>query len=473
MEQISLQKQKNLGFSHESQAPICVDLSGVLIKTNLLTEAVIKYCKQNPFNIFKVIYWSIFRNSNFFKKKITEKISLNSSLLPYNQSVVSYLQEAKQNRRPIFLMTDSPALYAAQIAEYLGCFDHILTHLSAPSPFRSSLENGDFTHIKRRAHKILPPILAKEVLWVDTSFSFRKKGTLQADHVIDQSSTPFTILLKQFRIHQWVKNILVFVPLLAAHSISHLGQTCLAFVSFCLLASAIYVINDLCDLEADRQHPTKKLRPFASGQIPLEYGFYFVFFLTSLSFYTANLINAEFLKITIIYFAINLSYNLTLKKKPIVDVICLASLYLLRILGGHVATMLPFSFWLTTFALFFFLSLALIKRYTEVAGKHQTSGRGYILSDAPFIGTLGLTASAIAILVFILYLNSPEVKNLYKSLRYLWLSIPLLFYWMSRLWLKAFRKEMDDDPIAFALKDKESYMIAALLLLSLCFAAIL
>ena len=271
------------------------------------------------------------------------------------------------------------------------------------------------------------------------------------------------------RTHQWAKNFLLFVPVVTGHQLAnpqtmrHIG---LAFVLFCLCSSSVYVANDLHDLETDRRHRTKCRRAFASGQCPIAVGFILAPLLVMLAFAGAAFLPPMFMGYLALYFMVSTAYSWFLKRVALVDVFVLAGLYTLRILAGHGATGIAYSSWLLGLSLFLFLSLALMKRYIELRrlvpdGHKVVHGRDYQASDLAAVLSLGSASGYMAVLVLALYINSEEVRLLYRQPLVLLFICPLLLYWVSRVWLLATRDLIDDDPVVFALKDKVSYAVGA------------
>ncbi len=285
------------------------------------------------------------------------------------------------------------------------------------------------------------------------------------------------------RLHQWAKNALLFIPLLLAHrwqDVSVFVEVLLGFVSFGLCASSVYVLNDLLDVVADRKHHRKKNRPFASGALSVPMGFFLIAFLLPLGAALAYMVSPEFMMVMAIYYGTTVGYSFWFKQIAIVDVLVLAGLYTIRLLAGAAAASVSLSFWLVAFSLFFFLNLALVKRFTEMvtlgnkndpeSGKIKAAGRGYCVDDVPLLRSLGIAAGYISVLILALYLDSAQVKRLYDAPQMLWGMVPLFVYWISRNWLLASREKMHDDPIVFALKDSVSYLVAAGLALFLFLA---
>jgi 4-hydroxybenzoate polyprenyltransferase len=277
---------------------------------------------------------------------------------------------------------------------------------------------------------------------------------------------------RALRPHQWVKNLIVFVPLLTSHQLTQVPlftAAMWAFVAFCLCASAAYVLNDLVDLDADRHHAIKRTRPFASGDLRLPVGLIVFPVLLALSAIISLQVSASLTGILAIYLIGTTAYSWQLKRVPMLDVFVLAGLYTLRLIAGHVVTGIAYSAWLLVFSMFIFLSLALMKRFRELQGLRQQNktdvhGRGYRANDLELVATLGLVSGHLAVLVLALYVNSPQVVGLYQHPLLLLLVCPLLLYWISRVWFISHRGQMHADPVVFALKDWISYVVGALTL---------
>jgi 4-hydroxybenzoate polyprenyltransferase len=283
-------------------------------------------------------------------------------------------------------------------------------------------------------------------------------------------------VLRAMRVHQWVKNLLVFVPILLDHRLSEpeaVRRGVIAFVAFCLAASGGYVVNDLMDLEADRHHPAKRDRPFASSILPATLGMALapVLLLSSIVI-GATLLPRDFLGLLLLYIVLTIAYSSYLKRIAVLDVLLLAGLYTLRVLAGVAASGVRFSTWLLAFAMFLFLSLAFLKRHAEILAlapdQHATSRRrGYLAGDLPWLGTTGSTSGYLAVLVLALYLNSDDVMSLYRKPTLLFLICPLLLFWTSRMWLQAHRGQIHEDPIVASARDPASYVVGALVALVL------
>lgn len=285
------------------------------------------------------------------------------------------------------------------------------------------------------------------------------------------------LIVSEIRVRQWVKNLLVFLPTLLAYRFldrEPVFHSALAFFSFSFGASAVYVLNDLLDLEADRHHPEKRHRPFASGDLPLKTGYLLIPTLVLASLGLALLLPREFLVILLVYFVVTSLYSFRLKQVALVDILVLASLYTLRIIAGSAATGIAVSEWLLAFSMFLFLSLAAVKRYVELLrlrrrindeehdGEARVKRRGYFADDLELIVQMGLSSGYIAVLVLALYISSDTVAELYDRPQVLWFVCPLLLYWISRIWLLAHRGVLQEDPLSFAVNDRITWLIAAL-----------
>ncbi|MFH1263671.1 MAG: UbiA family prenyltransferase [Pseudomonadota bacterium] len=284
-------------------------------------------------------------------------------------------------------------------------------------------------------------------------------------------------LLREIRPHQWSKNVLVFVPLLAAHRVfdrEAFVAAFLAFVAFGLFASAGYVWNDLFDLENDRRHPTKKNRPLASGRISKGTAWGMIAVLLSVGLIMSWRLPSAFRLILFVYLFGTTLYSAYLKKLALLDVLVLAALYTVRIFAGSTAVGVPISEWLLAFSMFFFLSLALAKRFTELKlleGRGEMpGGRGYISADLDYVPIMGIASGFMTSMVMALYVSGEHVRSLYRRPEWLWLICPIILYWIGRIWLYCHRDRMHDDPVVFALRDRGSYLVLALVLVIMAFA---
>lgn len=460
--------------------PLVIDLDGTLLHSDLLHESVLYLLKVKPWKILNLPFWLLSGKAKL-KSEIARVISLPVCYLPYNDELIGYIREQKGLGRRIILCTASHQIPAQSVADHLGIFDEVLTSNEnvnlAGIAKAKALSNlyGDkgFDYVGNSHTDLVVWANARRAIIVNGSSSLVKKvnALFVVEKIFPRPTIWFKSWVKVFRLHQWVKNILIFMPAIAAHT-AMTGDLwkdlVLAFFSFSLCASFVYVLNDLLDLESDRRHPRKRFRPFASGQIPIWIGVVLAPILILSSLLLAVDVGNSFLCWLIIYLALTSFYSWGLKRLVIVDVLTLSILYTLRIVAGAAAMEMPLSFWILAFSIFLFLSLAFIKRDAELQSHYgegqQLHGRGYITSDASLIQQLGVSSGYAAVLILALYINSENVARLYRMPEMIWGAVPLLLWWLSWMWFQANRGLMHDDPIVFAIKDKTSLFIGVLFL---------
>lgn len=460
--------------------PLCVDCDGTLIKTDLLHEALLLLLKQSVWSLLWIPLW-LWRGKAYFKVRLAERVRFDWSCLPYNPEVLKLIKEAKALGCPVVLATASPATWAQGISSYLGLFDETLAtdeavnlsgHRKADALVARFGQQG-FTYIgdSRVDYPVWRSAQASVVVSSNPSLVARAREISRVVEEIRLPKTSSSHYIRALRVHQWLKNLLVFVPIAAAHRISERADqlaTLIAFVAFCLCASAVYIINDLLDLESDRKHRSKCRRPFASAAIPVAQGAFAAPLLLLACAALATRLPWGFIATLAVYFLTTLTYSIRLKRQVIVDVMLLAALYTMRVIAGAAAIQVIPSFWLICLSIFAFLSLALIKRYAELwvlqARKGDSpAGRGYQVSDLPVLMALGASSAMASVMVMALYINEPQTQLLYPSTTWLWAIPPLLLYWNSRLWMKAGRGEVHEDPVLFALRDWQSIATAGLI----------
>jgi 4-hydroxybenzoate polyprenyltransferase len=461
--------------------PLCVDLDGTLIKSDLLLESFLLLMKKNPLLVLLCPVWLLSGGKQRLKQEIATRVEIDAARLPYHPKVIEWLSLQREGGRTLILATASHRLLAEPVAEHLGLFDEVL----ATDEQRNLKGKNKLAALKERFGSDFAyagDTDADVPLWKDckeriivaspskASALAKAAGVTFDETFHPEGRGPLKALIKATRPHQWAKNLLLFVPALLAHRVTDLSvmaHTALAFMAFSLLASSVYVLNDLLDIPSDRHHHRKKTRPFASGDLSILTGFALLPVLTGAGIALTALLPIEFWGVMSVYYAITLAYSLILKSLMLVDVMVLAGLYTVRILAGSAATDTKVSFWLFAFSMFVFLCLAFVKRYIELwtlksEGRDKSIGRGYRVSDIEQLQSLGSSAGYVSVLVLALYLNSPEVRALYAQPAMLWAIIPLLTYWISRIWLRAGRGEVHDDPIVYALKDPASWVIGVL-----------
>ncbi len=461
------------------EIPLAIDLDGTLIETDLLVETAFEYLGREPQGVFNLFVWLSKGRANL-KRELARRSQVDVALLPYSPSVLEYIREARRIGRKVYLASASDGHLVEKIALHLeldGWFasDGTLNLSGRHKLARLTTEFGhqEFDYLGNSTDDL--PVwqgARRAVIVGSRSMSERVKISNSDYEVLSSRTFQPRAWLRLLRPHQWAKNTLVFIPLLASHLFN--GTTVLqslgAFVSFCLCASGVYVLNDLVDIHADRKHPTKKNRPLASGTVSLQAAIILAPILIALAFLLAFRISHLFVLVLALYTAITASYSFFLKQKMLLDVVTLALLYTIRVIAGAAAIDVAASQWLLGFSSFLFLSLALIKRYSEMALRFDLSlpdpeNRAYRASDLPILSALAAAAGFSAVVVFCLYLSSDVVSSLYHRPNVLWLACPLLIYWISRMLLLSHRRFIDDDPVVFALRDRTS--LATIILIGL------
>lgn len=464
-----------------STVPLCVDLDGTLIRSDVLWESLVLLLKRNPLWLLALPFW-LLRGRAYMKQQIAARTELDAADLPYHLPFLDFLKSEHRNGRKLILATAADARLAQNVARHIGLFSEVIASDGATNmrgrnkgkTLSQRFGEKGFDYAGNSTVDLPVWQQAREAIVVnaDDHLAERAGKIAVVGRVFNEPGSTLRLILKAIRPHQWVKNIIVFVPLLTSHNLGNtvdLLKAVLAFIAFCCCASGVYVLNDLLDLPSDRHHPTKKNRAFASGRLALPVGFVLAPFLLAASVGIAWFTSHRFIAVLIAYFVLTTSYSWRVKKIPLMDVFFLAGLYTMRLIGGHAATGIKNSFWLLAFSIFIFLSLALVKRFTELHGlrrdnRQDSKGRGYTSADLELVAMLGIASGFMAALVMALYVNSEEVTKLYTHKIVLLTMCPLLLYWISRIWLLAHRGSMHDDPIVFALKDRVSYVIGALCL---------
>lgn len=459
--------------------PLAVDLDGTLIRSDMMWESLTRLLRKNPLYALLLPWW-LRQGRARFKHEIASRIQIHPAALPYHEPLLAWLKTQKQAGRPLVLATASDRKMAQPVADYVGLFDDVMASDGKINLRNAAKRNALNQRFGERQYDYAGNSPDDLGVWPGTreAIVVNAPATLaeQAARVTKVGQTfltdisPGKTLLRAFRPHQWIKNLIVLIPVITAHQLQNptaLRQAGLAFAAFCLAASAVYLLNDLLDLDADRHHPTKRRRPFASGALPLTYGLLGAPALLLASLALSLIVSPTFILVTLVYFVMSTSYSWRLKQIALLDVLCLAGLYTLRLIAGHEATAIPWSPWLLAFSMFIFLSLALMKRYQEIQTVrenrgHELKGRGYTAHHHNSVVTLGISSGLAAVVVLGLYVNSAQVVKLYAQPRLLLLACPLLLAWICRVWILTYRGKMHDDPTAFAFKDWLSYLIGAL-----------
>lgn len=456
--------------------PICVDLDGTLVLTDTMWEAFFGALKNHPLLAFQMLWW-LKQGRGYGKHKIAERASLIAESLPYNQELITWLEHQKESGRKLYLVTGSNEKFAKLIAKHVGIFEDVIssTHkrpMSGRDKAAALIERfgkRGFAYAGNAAVDIPVWQAASKVIVVNaTPTVIRAAEQLGIITKIGQRRTSWYTILRAIRWHQWTKNILIFVPLLTAHQLVNsaaVWSACFAFIAFSAIASVIYLMNDLVDLPADRQNPYKKYRPLASGQLPILTALWLGLLLGLTSLIIALFLPPLFLGIIVTYALVNIAYSLKLKRIIGIDVLVIASLYVLRIFAGSAASGVLTSPWLFAFAASVFLSLALVKRVSEInnlatVNKTKLSGRGYVQSHRQALMGIGILAGIASLAIFAFYVGSPVVQILYRTPVLLWLLVPLFGVWLARVWHITNSGNMHEDPTVFAAKDPISYATA-------------
>lgn len=468
----------------DSLVPLCVDLDGTLVHTDTLVESALLLLKKNPLYFFALFIWLLSGKANL-KEQIASRTALDVTTLPYNEKLLEWLRSQSAQNRELILVSASNRGIVNAVAGHLKIFTTVMASSSAHNLSagnkRDELDktfgkgNYDYAGNSKDDVKVWAHCNSAILVNATASVAASAEAVAEVERVFQRQHKVLPALLKAMRPRQWSKNLLIFVNILMAHEVADaelMLSTIVAFIAFCLCSSSVYLVNDLLDLQADRRHSEKHNRPFASGRVSLVLGILTAPLLLAVAITLAAYASSAFLVSLLIYYGVTLAYSFYLKRLVILDVLVLAILYTLRIVAGAaVAGVMP-SFWLMSFSLFIFTSLAMAKRYAELKSlEHDSaawaSGRGYHVGDLAIISSLGVASGYIATLVLALYINSPDVVVLYRNEGLIWLLCPMLMYWIGRIWLLASRGDLHQDPVIFATGDKTSYIICVLGLLTL------
>jgi len=461
---------------------LVVDLDGTLTPSDTLVESALFFLKSNPLNIFFVLWWLMLGRSEL-KSRIAEKSGYSPKNLPLRSDLLEWLATEKNQGRRLVLATAANRRIANSVANHLGIFDLVIAsdsknNLKGAAKLAAIQEQvgHDFSYVGDCAADIPIWEQAQTAVLVGasrrTTNTVREIGNIEREFVYSRPNLGDVV--KALRLHQWVKNVLLFVPLFTAFEFgdgAKVFATIMGFVAFSLAASGTYLLNDLWDIESDRQHPRKKNRPFASAKLSLAWGGCFAVTLITLALSMAYCFSQSFAAMLMGYVVLTTAYSWFLKKYVIVDVLMLSLLYTFRVLAGSVIADIKVTPWLLAFSVFTFFSLALVKRCAELvslnaAGKLSAHGRDYNVNDLAVLWPLGVGASLCSVVVFGLYIGSPGAGERYGSANLLWLAGIGLIYWVARLWIKTARGEMHDDPIVFAFRDFGSRL--TLLAMAVC-----
>ena len=445
--------------------PLAVDLDGTLIRA----------LRSHPLQTLQIPLW-LAQGKAYLKQRLANLTEFDASALPYNHDLIAWLKDQRALGRRLILCTASDRLMANAVASHLGIFDEVMAsdgvnNLSArhkAAALKERFGHQGFDYAGNSADDLPVWSEARHAIVVNAPASVQRQARqrCEVEQEFPSLSSNAGALPSVLRMHQWLKILLVFIAPLAAHqtpSADLSSMLLLAFFSFSLCASAVYIANDLFDLDSDRHHPRKRLRPFASGRVSVAKGVVLFPLLLLNAFLFAIPIGSAFVGWLLFYFLLTCAYSWGLKRVVLIDCLVLAMLYTVRIIAGAAAAGIALSFWLLAFSVFLFLSLAFVKRYAELKthaddGRDHAHGRGYWISDAPLVQSLGITSGYAAVVVLALYLNSDAVVKLYQQPVVMWSAVPVMLFWISWMWMKAHRGEMHDDPLLFAVRDKASLL---------------
>lgn len=476
-------------FSTPALRPLCVDLDGTLVKTDTFAQALLLLIRTRPGALFSIPRWAA-EGPAPFKRRIAKEVQLDPAALPYHPELLEFLKSERERGRTLILATASDSITARAIAAHLGIFADVIasdgiTNLKSARKrdiLKTRFGEKGFDYAGNASDDLPVWDAAAASIAVNPCAPVYRALKNRPVRIFEDRPSKIKTWLKALRVHQWTKNTLIFLPMLLAHELttpSLYGQAILAFFSFSFLASSIYVINDLMDLHADQHHPRKQSRPFAAGNLSLLAAAVAVPSLILLSLGLAQALPVQFSEALLIYLIITTLYSWHLKQLVLLDVLTLAGLYTLRILAGTAAYGVETSIWLIEFSMAIFLSLALVKRYAELREalaahpeKIGARGRGYHARHLPWLARAGAASGIASAAVLGLYITSDKVVQFYNKPHTLWILCPLLLYWILRIWKLALRGTLSDDPLDFAARDPQTWLIGTLSIAVLIFGSL-
>lgn len=477
----------NVHIEERLDIPLCVDLDGTLAHSDTLWESIILLLKENPLMIFALLFW-ILKGRAFFKTKIVGRVTINPADLSYNNAVVNFVRDAYNKGRDTVLVTGAHREVARAVATHLGIFKNIMasngtlnnTGTTKRDALLAAYGDNQYDYMGNSRADIPAFETAAKVTVVSPDRAAAQWHSNNQSDLFESPPRGLKVMIRAIRPHQWLKNLLVIVPLLLTHEIDKpvlWGAVLLAFFAFSFMASAVYLVNDMLDLAADRAHPRKRKRPLASGGLSIPHALIMVGVLFALSIALGLIVSYDFVAILIGYAVMTSLYSFGLKRKLLIDVFILAGLFTVRIVAGTIAVGAAHSYWLLAFSLFFFLSLAMVKRYSELWKElnHNATtavGRGYQQIDFEMIGQAGISSAFSATLVLALYIDFQSSQGSYEKPFFLWPLCPIILFLLLRIWMLARRGFMEDDPLVFLLKDWRSQCLCVIGAVFVALAAI-
>ncbi|HUU26147.1 MAG TPA: UbiA family prenyltransferase [Methyloceanibacter sp.] len=471
------------GASRVRSAVLCVDLDGTLLKTDTLYETLLAALKARPRIILQLPFW-LARGRHHLKQALAREVhgSLNPSSWPRQAEVELLIAEAKSSGKTVELISAADQTHICDLPLFRQMFDEVIgssdgLNLKGEAKARLLRERhpDGFAYVGDSAADLPVWRAATERFGVNVPPSVRRRAAREGIDLVElvPAHSALPGLIKSMRPHQWLKNLLVLVPLVLLGPRAELSDVftfLCGFLLFGLLTSGTYVLNDIFDVESDRKHPRKRLRPIASGNLPFPLAAVAAVGLIAVALAGSLFLNATFAWTLLAYLALTLSYSLFLKRIPLVDVLAIASLFTLRIVAGMTLVGLPPSEWLLIFSIFFFFSLALMKREVELGvmgktGAQVLQGRGYAIEDRTLLLCFGAASGVASLVVFALFISSmmEQPSSPYATPQLLWGAMAALSYWIMRMWLLTVRGLMDDDPILYAARERASLILAGLI----------
>jgi len=470
--------------------PLCVDLDGTLVKTDTFAQALLLLIRTRPATLLSFRRWSA-DGLAAFKQRVAQEVSLDPAALPLHPDLFAFLKSEHEKGRPLILATASDASVARRVADHLGIFSDVIAsggkvNLKAErkrDTLVARFGEKNFDYAGNASDDLVVWQASHEIIAVNPCASVHRALRGTTARIFDDRPVKWKAWLKALRVHQWTKNTLLFLPMLLAQELTTpalYGKAILAFFAFSFAASAIYVFNDLFDLHADQHHPRKRTRPFAAGNLSLLGAAVAAPVLVVVALILASFLNGAFVGVLLFYLLLTTLYSWRLKQIVLLDVVTLSGFYTIRILAGTAAYGVATSPWLLAFSVLIFLSLAFVKRYAELREAVATTpeklgarGRGYHARHLPWLARSGIVSGILSAGVLGFYITSDKVVQFYKTPAALWLLCPLLLYWIARIWHLAATGKLSDDPLDFAARDPQTWVIGALGIIVLILGAVL
>lgn len=452
--------------------PLFVDVDGTLTRADISLESFVRVARSSVAAFLSLLLW-LLGGRALAKTMAARRGAIDAARLPYRQEVLDLIAQAKSEGRPVILASASHWRHIRRIAQHLDLSDPIIATRG-----RANLKgSAKLAAIRERVGPDAPfdyvgDCKADICLWQEARQGW-SVGHVPAGSAVERLGAPRRrfahVLAKAMRPHQWAKNALVIVPAFTSGEFTKPGIVLTALAAallMSLIASSIYLLNDLLDIDSDRAHRTKRKRPIAHGDLSIPAAMGLAMLLSGVGLIGGWLLGGPQLTFWLFaYMAITTAYSFRLKAVMVGDAIVLASLYTIRIWIGAIAIGVSLSFWLLLFSVFLFLSLAYLKRYVEMRDTIEPdrllSGRGYVGGDLDVVMMSGVSAGMVAILVLALFAHDPATAAHYALPEMLWLLCLPLIYWLNRIWMMARRGQVEGDPVAFAIKDMRSILVGA------------